>query len=139
MVCWRCCGWCGVTRGADPNHQQFFVLNLFRYDLGKIYTVNSYDRVRLWGSLTGPHFAAQNYCNASSVSGNMPSLWSWVAGAQYGGEFRLHGGLVLQTWNTTVGGVTLVVGVSSPNYNTRAWPGMLLCNAHCLQPSSSTA
>ena len=52
----------------------------------------------------------------------MPALWSWVAGAQYGGEFRLHGGIVLETWNTTVGGVTLVVGVHSPDYNTRALP-----------------
>ena len=34
-----------LTRGADPNHQQFFLLNLYRYDLGKIYTINSYDHV----------------------------------------------------------------------------------------------
>ena len=65
---------------------------------------------------------SQNHCNVSSVSGSMPALWSWVAGAQYGGEFRLHGGIVLETWNTTVGGVTLVVGVHSPDYNTRALP-----------------
>ena len=57
---------------ADEHHQQFFVFNLQRYDLGEVYTVNGYDR---------------NYCNATKVSGNLPNMWSWVPQAQYGGEF----------------------------------------------------
>lgn len=85
----------------DQRHGgKFFVVNLQRYDLGKLYEVASYDR----------------HCNVTSVSGSMPSTWGWVAQANYSGTFDYHG-ITLQSWKLSIAGVTLTLGVNQNNVN----------------------
>jgi len=55
-------------------------------------------------------------CNATSVTGNMPSVWGWISMATYQGKIFINNRLY-DVWSYTAGGVTLTIAVdpSSPN------------------------
>jgi hypothetical protein len=71
------------------------IFNLFRFDLGKNYFLQSDDIAD---------------CDVRPINGSAPNPWAWVADAHYAGERIVHE-IAYDNWEATVGGETLIVGV----------------------------
>lgn len=94
-----------IGRGVEEwylqsnNGSSLNVFALERWDNATRYEIDSKDR---------------DYCRKTPLSGKIPSLWSWVALAEYKGKRHYHG-ITLDAWEYQAGGVTLGLAVFDKN------------------------